>query len=230
MARLVEDHPRSARGKLRPLRDRPAHAPAQLGGMTLAGIGAGVLFARFSTGRLAPLVGWDVAALAYLSWVWARVWPMDAGQTARLAVREDPGRGPRELLLLSACSASLLAVAFVLTGAKGERGVAEQVQVGVAVASVLISWAMVHTVFTARYARIYYTGIDGGINFNQSAPPRYSDFAYVAFTVGLTFQVSDTNITSGEMRGTVLRHALLAYLFGAVIIAVTINLLAGLVR
>jgi uncharacterized membrane protein len=104
------------------------------------------------------------------------------------------------------------------------------VHVALGIVSVLLSWAVVHTVFTARYARLYYTGPDGGIDFNQKAPPRYIDFAYVAFTVGMTFQVSDTNLTTHEMRGTVLRHAMLSYLFGAVIIAATINLIAGLVH
>ncbi|ASW54987.1 hypothetical protein CIK06_13490 [Plantactinospora sp. KBS50] len=198
--------------------------------MSLVGIGAGLCFARFFSILLAPLVGWDVAALVYLARTWIRIGPLNPARTARLAVLEDPGRGSREGLLLSACLASLLAVAFVLTGAKAHRGGAEQIQISVAVISVLISWATVHTVFTARYARLYYTGIDGGINFNQGMPPRYSDFAYVAFTIGMTFQVSDTNLTMPEIRRTALWHALLSYLFGAVIIAVTINLLAGLVH
>ena len=94
----------------------------------------------------------------------------------------------------------------------------------------VLSWFVVHTVFAARYARIYYTGPDGGVNFNQPEPPRYSDFAYVAFTIGTTFQISDTNLTSNEMRRTVLRHSMVSYLFGAFIIAVTVNLLAGLAR
>ncbi len=88
---------------------------------------------------------------------------------------------------------------------------------------------MVHTIFTLRYAALYYrTGTPGGIDFNQVAPPRYRDFAYVAFTLGMTFQVSDTDITDSEIRATALRHALLAYLFGTLVIAVTVNMLAGL--
>lgn len=209
---------------------RPAHAPVHLVVMAACGGIAGTVFAVFQSTSLAPLVGWDVAALIYLVWVWFRIWPMDPAQTARLALREDPGRGARELILLVACLASLLAVGFVLTRAGSARGGQEPLHIGLVIISVLVSWTMVHTVFTARYARLYYTGIDGGINFNQAAPPRYADFAYVSFTIGATFQVSDTNLTSGEMRRTVLRHALLSYLFGAVIIAVTINLLAGLAR
>jgi len=97
-------------------------------------------------------------------------------------------------------------------------------------ASVALAWATVHTLFTTRYARLYYTGPDGGIDFNEADPPRYADFAYVAFTIGMTFQVSDTDLRTDEIRRTALRHALLSYVFGVVVIATTINLVAGLGR
>jgi uncharacterized membrane protein len=98
------------------------------------------------------------------------------------------------------------------------------------VVSVVLSWTVVHTVFTVRYARLYYTGPDGGIDFNQEDPPRYSNFAYLAFTVGMTFQVSDTELQTPEIRSVALRQALLSYLLGAVILATAINLVAGLLR
>jgi uncharacterized membrane protein len=66
------------------------------------------------------------------------------------------------------------------------------------------------------------------VDFNQDDPPRYADFAYLAFTIGMTFQVSDTDLKTTEIRATALRHALLSYLFGSVILAATINLIAGL--
>jgi uncharacterized membrane protein len=79
-------------------------------------------------------------------------------------------------------------------------------------------------------ARLYYSHPAGGIDFNQQAPPRFSDFAYLAFTVGMTFQVSDTDLQTPTVRAAVLRQALLSYLLGAVILATTINLVAGLLR
>jgi uncharacterized membrane protein len=93
---------------------------------------------------------------------------------------------------------------------------------------VLLSWALVHSNFTTRYARLYYTGIDGGIDFKSDEKPKYSDFAYVAFTLGMTYQVSDTDLQSQVMRSTALRHALVSYVFGVLIIGATINLVAGL--
>ena len=97
-----------------------------------------------------------------------------------------------------------------------------------AVVSVAVSWLSVHTIFTLRYALLYYTQPVGGIGFNQQQPPDYRDFAYVALTLGMTFQVSDTELQDSDIRATALRHALLSYLFGAVILAAAVNLIAGL--
>ncbi|EKB47146.1 putative membrane protein [Cecembia lonarensis LW9] len=87
---------------------------------------------------------------------------------------------------------------------------------------------MVHTLYTLRYATIYYGAVPGGISFNQNEPPQYTDIAYMAFSVGMTYQVSDTDITTREMRSAVLRHSLLAFLFGTGILATTINLVVSL--
>jgi uncharacterized membrane protein len=95
---------------------------------------------------------------------------------------------------------------------------------------VFLSWSLVHTVFTLKYARLYYTGLPGGIDFNDTGAPDYHDFAYLAFTIGMTFQVSDTNIQSKPIRRTVLRHAWLSFPLVAVIIATSINLVSGLAR
>ena len=96
------------------------------------------------------------------------------------------------------------------------------------VASVVLAWVSVHTVYTTRYAGLYYTSPPGGIEFNEDDPPQYSDFVYLAFTVGMAFQVSDTAFTNKDIRKAALRHSLLSYVFGAVILAGTINLIAGL--
>jgi uncharacterized membrane protein len=87
-----------------------------------------------------------------------------------------------------------------------------------------VSWVAIHTVFTLRYAQLYYSGAPGGIDFNQPEPPAYVDFAYLAFTIGMAFQVSDTGLQTRKIRATVLRQALLSYVFGVVIVAMTINL------
>ena len=96
-----------------------------------------------------------------------------------------------------------------------------------AIGSVALAWLAVHTVWLLRYARLYFTPPDGGIDFHGEAPA-YADFAYLALTVGMCFQVSDTDLTGKRMRRTALHHALLSYLYGTVIVAVTVNSVAGL--
>ena len=94
----------------------------------------------------------------------------------------------------------------------------------------ILSWALVNTVFALKYARGYYSGGDGGIDFGQREPPAYSDFAYLAFTVGMCYQVSDQSIRTRRLRRTVLIHSIVSYAFGVVIIASTINVLAGFIH
>ncbi|MFC0006658.1 DUF1345 domain-containing protein [Micromonospora siamensis] len=216
---------------MRRLADYDGHTPAavQLAVMGLVGALCAVAFAVLVSVPLSPLVGWDAAALTWLGLAWRRLWPLDAAGTEQLAMREDPNRATRDALLLAACLASLVAVAVVLTAAHAAPArLSRDAYGGLGVVSVFLSWFVVHTVFATRYARLYYGGVDGGVDFHQQGRPCYADFAYLAFTVGATFQVSDTDICSPEIRRTVLRHAVVSYLFGAVIIAATVNLLAGL--
>jgi uncharacterized membrane protein len=196
--------------------------------MLLAGLVAAAVTGMAGAWDYAPLAGWDIAALVFTVWVWLAISSMSASATAGHATREDPGIAVTDLIVLIAAVASLVAVGVVLIQASSSTGAKQTVLAGLGVASVAMSWFTVHTLFTLRYARFYYTGDDGGVNFNQDDPPRYLDFAYLAFTIGMTFQVSDTDLEAPDIRHTALRHALLSYLFGAVILATTINLIAGL--
>jgi uncharacterized membrane protein len=177
-----------------------------------------------------PLIGWDVLAVVFCGWVWSAVWGLDGESTASHAQRENPGRDLADLVLLGAAAASLIAVGVVLFGAGQAAGNLKYVPAGLALVSVFVSRTLVHTVFTLKYARLYYRGQAGGIDFNQSAAPGYSDFAYLSFTIGMTFQVSDTNTESRQIRRTALRHAWLSFPLGAVIIATSINLVSGLAK
>ncbi len=173
------------------------------------------------------LAGWVAAAGAYVVWTQLIFFGMDADQTRVWATREDPTRWLADAVILSASVASLGGVGYVVVA--GSRSGAEAIQAAIAgILTVAASWFAVHTLFTGHYARLYYSGDPGGIDFHDPDPPRFRDFAYVAFTVGMTYQVSDTEINLTSIRGTVLRHALISYLLGAVVLAVTINLIAGL--
>ncbi len=209
----------------------PGHdAPAstRVAVSVIVGVIGFALTALAGGGGLAPVVGWDLGALIYIGWMWVSIWWLDADETAKRAVRDDPARVLADGLLLSASLVSLIAVGAVLIKAGHSQGTSKNVLVGVGIVSVVIGWTMVHTVFTLRYARLYYEKNPGGVDFNESDRPCYTDFAYLAFTIGMTFQVSDTDLQNKEIRATALRHGLLSYVFGAVIVATTINLIAGL--
>jgi uncharacterized membrane protein len=220
-------HPQSELSSTRSLRTFGART--RLAVMLSVGVVLGVVTGLVKNWDYAPVVGWDGAALVFSVWVWTVVARMSAATTKSHATRENPGRAVSDTLMLVASVASLAAVGVVLVNAASAKGATQGLLAGFGVASIAVSWFAVHTVFTLRYALLYYTGADGGVDFNQKdLPPRYLDFAYLAFTIGMTFQVSDTNITKSTIRATALRHALLSYLFGAVILASSINLVVSL--
>ena len=182
---------------------------------------------------MAVVTGWDVAALAFLLSVWPIIVRASGLHAAQLAKREDENRGSATALLLGASVASLLGVGFALSLAGRESGALQVLLIGFAVLTVVLSWTVVNTVFTLRYADLHFGSGSPGIAFGDSdgsEGPTYRDFAYVAFTIGMCYQVSDTTIRDPRIRRTVLSHALLSYVFGAAIVGGSVNLIAGLIR
>lgn len=204
------------------------HSRTRLAVTVAVAVAAAVVIGAGWAWRYAPVLGWDLGAAVFVSWTWIAITPMDAAATAAHATREDPTRGVSDLIVLAAALASLAAVFVLLFGAESAHGDTRGTLAVFGLVSVAMSWLTVHTLFTLRYALLYYSGTDGGIDFNQSEPPRYTDFAYLAFTLGMTFQVSDTDLQDHAVRVTALRHALLSYVFGSVILAATINLVVSL--
>jgi uncharacterized membrane protein len=196
--------------------------------MVIAGVAVGGVDAASGGGALSIVLGWGTASLVYVGWVWLLIGRMDSAETASHALREDPVRGVAEVLILIASLASLVAVAMLLVDARSASDTRGGVLAAMALGSVALSWLLIHTLFTLRYASQYFAGEPGGIDFNTDEPPCYVDFAYVAFSLGMTFQISDTNLLSSAFRATALRHALLSYVFGTVVIATTINLAVSL--
>jgi uncharacterized membrane protein len=177
----------------------------------------------------APVAGWAGSCLLYIVWVWMVVGRLGPTQTQTHATLEDPGSTISELLVLVASVASLAAVVVLLVRAHSVSGFAQGAIAGLALGSVALSWTLIHTLYTLRYARVYYSDPIGGIDFNtQDELPRYVDFAYLSFDLGMTFQVSDTSLRTSELRAIVLKHTLLSYVFGSVVLATVINLVAGI--
>ena len=189
---------------------------------------AAVLVIVFGTWIYAPSIGWDITAAVFTGSVWFGIWPLSADTTAHRATWEDPSRATSDLLTLCACVASLGAVAVVLVRAHSVHGADKGLLAALGLLSIGVSWLTVHTIFTLRYALLYYAEPVGGVNFHSDELPSYRDFAYLAMTIGMTFQVSDTDLSSTAIRATALRHALLSYLLGSLILAAAVNLVAGL--
>jgi uncharacterized membrane protein len=195
----------------------------------LVGLIVFALVVAFEPWEIAVLSAWNAAASTFITWTLLVVWWQDSEATARIATREDDSRATADLLLVSASVASLGGIAFGLVKAAREGGPIQGTLTGFAVLSVILSWLMVQVVYMLRYARLFYVE-GGGVNFNESKDPDYRDFAYLAFTIGMTYQVSDTNLTSTSIRRTALHHALLSFVFGTSIIAMMINVVAGLLN
>jgi uncharacterized membrane protein len=209
------------------------HAPAvrRLCIVGAAGLAVGVVVALFLPWQLAVLCGWNATAIAFLATVVPIVLKADEASTKRLAGREDVNRDIARVLLLLACGASLAAIGFTLRLAQDESGADRVGLVTVAAVTVVVSWVVVNTVFTLRYARLYYGAAGGGsVDFGEptAGPPDYRDFAYLAFTIGMTYQVSDTTLRDRRIRRAVLAHALISYGFGVIIVAAGVNVVAGL--
>src|SRR6476646_5193361 len=149
---------------------------------------------------LGVLVGIAATGTSTVVTGWVVLWPMDAAATRANVV----------LLLLS----------------RSETGRAAAAVAPVGVSTV---WAGLHLMYATRYAHRYYETPEGGIDFNADDPPTYRDFIYFSYNLGMTYQVSDTSVASTNIRVIVLRHCLLSYVFGTVILATTINLVVGIV-
>ena len=177
------------------------------------------------------LVGWTVLALVNVVWLLVVVWPMDAERTRSYATAEDPGRTAARAISLIGSVASLGAVVAVLVRSHSDPTTAFVIA-AVAIAAVTFSWALIQVDYMLRYAARYYSRVEdgarGGIDFHQDEPPMYSDFGYFSVGLGMTYQVADTDVTTNEIRRIVIAQTLIAYLFGAVILATVINLVSGL--
>ena len=195
----------------------------------VVGVVVGLVVALPPGGGVVPhlLVGFIAAGLAFAGPLLARVLRADATSTRQHVDGEDPGARTSDVIIIIVGLLALCGVAVLLVGGGGSR-TTQVVDAVIGVVAVAVGWLCVHTIYTLRYARIYYGSDPPCIDFNQPEPPRYSDFAYFSFNLGMTYQVSDTALRSSEIRRVVFGHCVLAYVFGTVVIASAINLVVGI--
>lgn len=202
----------------------------RVGICAVVGLLAGAVTVLFAPWQLAVLIGWSFVSGMLLLWVWAEVRPLDAAQTRARSTSEDSSPGTALLVVVTASVVSLAGVAFGLVEARhADRGL-EVALTAMSVVSVALSWCLVHTMFTLHYAHQYYIEPVGGIDFPGGEAPDYRDFAYFSFAIGMSFATSDINISGRAVRHIALRHALVSYFFGAVIVGLVINVMAGFIQ
>jgi uncharacterized membrane protein len=177
--------------------------------------------------ELAPLIGWSVAGGVFLIWAWTKAWPAGPEATGELARHEGRSRRLVDSLIIGATFVSLVAVVFALIRSQQKDfiGVAAAI---LAALGVVLAWALVNTVYAFKYARMYYHDDRHRFRFNQDEDPSYSDFAYAAFSIGMSYNASNVNESSTPSRRIALGHALLSYFFATFVVAVAINLVISL--
>jgi uncharacterized membrane protein len=178
------------------------------------------------------VAAWDAFALLTLALLWAAIVTADADHIRAVARTEDPGRTWSFVFVLSAALASLLAVVALLDVVHGPRPGGLSLYAGLAVTAVMAAWLLVHTLFTLRYAHLYYdpgrADGEGGLQFpGPDAAPDYLDFAYFAFVIGMTAQTADISISGRLLRRVALLHGLISFGFNTAVVALTVGAVAG---
>ncbi|MFE2884650.1 DUF1345 domain-containing protein [Streptomyces sp. NPDC059272] len=202
----------------------PLAAVPRLACALVLGAAVGVAVGPATDAALGVLAGIAAMELFFVVSGWAVLWPMDADATHRNARREDFRPVTEELVVVLVALCGLVAIVLLLLhGGESDTGHA-----ATALCGVFTAWAALHLMYATRYAYVYYESGDG-IYFNSDDPPAYRDFFYFSYNLGMTYQVSDTDVSSSTIRSIVLRHSLMSYLFGTSILATAINLVVGIV-
>lgn len=178
------------------------------------------------------MIGWVTFSLSMVVFGWITFFKTTAKQIRAQAKVQDENRVVIFIIILIATLAAMTAVILLII-TKTEHSSNSQFKIPIAVTGMLLSWLLIHTTFTLRYAHIFYGNHEekpdthaGGLEFPKDDKPDYLDFAYFSFNVGMTFQVSDVEVSSKRLRKLVLLHSLISFFFATIMIALTINLIS----
>ncbi|CAI9675836.1 MULTISPECIES: DUF1345 domain-containing protein [Elizabethkingia] len=176
------------------------------------------------------LITWLGFAITYISICWITIFKMSVTEIIRKASIEDGSKTFVFLFVILASFACLFTVLLMVMGFN-DKNISQWFMVLIAVGSMISSWALVHTLYTFHYAHLYYKTKGGkGLDYPGDEKPDYLDFAYFSFVMGCTFQVSDVEISSKEIRRVALFHGLLSFALNTFVVALTINIIAGLIH
>lgn len=178
---------------------------------------------------------WDIFALTYVIISWTVFFTSNIEHIKKKALTDDGGKLFVFFIVVFASFASMITVA-ILVISKESLGMNEAVYLTIIIGGILLSWTLVHTTFCFHYAHLYYDNVEGtnhnmeGLEFPKEKYPDYIDFAYFSFVIGMTFQVSDVEISSKTIRRLALLHGLLSFVLNTFVVALSINLIAGLTK
>ena len=193
------------------------------------GVAAAIAVGILIDPTLGVLVGLGAGAAVFVVAGWAVLWRLDAASTTATVQRENFRPWVEELVVTLLAGSGLVAiVALLVAGRSGHKDAAA----AAALVAAFAVWAALHLTYSTRYAALFYGDRGdkpGGIEFNSSEAPAYRDFFYFSYNLGMTYQVSDTSVSTAAIRSVVLRHCLLSYAFGTLILATAINLVVGIV-
>ena len=179
---------------------------------------------------------WIAFALMYLVTGWTVLFTRPIHEIRQTAKKDDGSKAYVFFMVLLSSFASIIIVLLIMIS-KAADDSEHGMFIFVSVAGILLSWFMVHTLYTFHYAHMYYDDAPDdnskdaeGLDFPQDDDPDYIDFMYFSFVIGCTFQVSDVEINSRDIRRAVLWHGLISFGLNTFVVALTINLVAGLMK
>ena len=180
--------------------------------------------------ELRGLAAWNGAAICFLAISWHTILSCDATRTRQLSRREDDHRSTLDALLVFASFVSLGGVLRALSQASSNKNAMSTPLTLAAIATVVLSWALIHTVYAFHYARLYYDGGSegSGVDFHGDEPPDYLDFCYLSFAVGTTFGATDSEVGGRKIRRTILKHGVLSFIFATVVVALALSVVSSL--
>lgn len=212
---------------------RQVRVRPRLATSTLVGLVAAIALPQSLSGPTRTLVAWDVATVLYLALAWALMLRSDVGRVRREARLQDDGAALVLGLTVVAAAASLAAIGLELVGLKGLAPREQTLHLVLAAATIFCSWCFVHTAFALHYAHEYYMDDrESGkacLEFPGEGQPDYADFLYFSFVIGTTSQTADVSIASHGMRRLALLHGVVAFVFNTTLLALTVNIAAGLI-
>lgn len=182
------------------------------------------------------MLAWVIFCLTHTGISWYLFSKTDTKQIREQANLEDETKAGISLLVLLSTFAGLTAV-FLLLAKTNIASSFHWLSITLAILGMFLSWFLVHTIFTVRYAHLYYGSQSDdkgnypkGLKFPTDEEPDFMDFAYYSLVIGMTFQVSDVNITSKQMRKLTLLHSVISFIFNTCIVALTINAIASFIN